>query len=171
MTMYSQVWGIRMGTQPAAALAMKTNGSSGLSARGIDGQSTGSVQDDLPSPIPNIVDGDVLDDSNLAQVVPTLLFDGIKNLTFKNSNLLNVQLDPDAGHVVDDCLWIEKDFCSNNHPEMVEWGLPQCDDNCKHKQADGLYHDFTTARHIGGNPVADTTLIIDEAVQLPKAGE
>jgi hypothetical protein len=163
-----------MGTQPVQPVTVQGDFSNGISARKVNGTEIAApagLDPEMPSPIPNIVDGDVLDDSNLSQVVPTLLFDGIKNLTFNNCNLLNVQLDPDAGHVVDDCLWIEKDFCSNNHPQMIEWGLPECDDNCKHKQADGLYHDFTTARHIGGNPVADTTLIIDDAMPVKKVGE
>jgi hypothetical protein len=120
--------------------------------------------DDAPMPM-ELNDGDVIDDSNFCQPVPTLMFTEYQNLTFRLCNLLNVQLDPACGHIVDDCLWIEKEFCSHLHPELVEKGLPECDENCRHRNGD-KYHDITTGRHIGCAVEMDTTEIPDED-QIP----
>jgi len=141
-----------------------------MTARIIDDQSA-LGPDDSPMPM-ELNDGDTIDDSNFCQPVPTLMFTEYQNLTFTRGNLLNVQLDPACGHVVDDCLWIEKSFCSHLHPELVANGLPECDTNCQHQSAidPTRYHDIVTGRHIGCAVDMDMTEIPEED-QLPKAGE
>ena len=162
MSFYSRVLGISMGSQDP--------NNPGLRARIINGQEY-LGPDDAPQSI-TLQDGDIIDDTNCAQIVPTTLPLNYKGLTFTNCNLLNVRLDPAAGHKIDDCLWIEKSYCSWLHPEMVAAGLPQCDANCQHQSTTDptRYHDIVTGRHIGCSPDMDTTQIPDDDQTPIQAG-
>lgn len=71
--------------------------------------------------------GDVIEDTNIAQNQVRTLFSQFTNLTFIQCNLVNVRLNP--SHTVIDCLRIEKEYCSHINPDME---LPHCGVNCNH---------------------------------------
>jgi hypothetical protein len=80
---------------------------------------------------PQFEDGQVVEGWNLTQLNPhTKIGEGVKGLTFKNCNLLNCDVPKDAKVI--DCLTVQKDFCSHNHPDWVEKGIEACGEDCKH---------------------------------------
>lgn len=80
-------------------------------------------------PLPAAQDGDVFEKCNFAQLAPhTPIFAGVRNLTFRDCNLMNCDLPPDAK--VECCLsGAHISFCSHLHPEFP---LEPCADNCEH---------------------------------------
>jgi len=81
--------------------------------------------------LPKAETGQVFEMLNFMQAVPnTEIFQGVEGLVFKKCNLVNCKLPEDAK--VEDCLHIQKSFCSHVHPKWVEKGLPECSDNCEH---------------------------------------
>jgi hypothetical protein len=68
---------------------------------------------------------------NLTQILPhTPIGEGVTGLRFVSCNLLNCDVPEDA--TVEDCLTVQKSFCSHLHPEWVAKGLPQCEEDCEH---------------------------------------
>jgi len=75
-----------------------------------------------------VSDGDTIEDCNLMQLTTnTSICAGITGLTFQGCNLLNCSVPGDA--VVENCLIINKSFCSHLHPD---WDLTPCIENCSH---------------------------------------
>lgn len=75
-----------------------------------------------------VLDGDTVENCNLSQPHPnTFVCVGISNLTFIGCNLVNCSVPIDA--IVEDCLTIQKSFCSHLYPH---WDLLICVENCEH---------------------------------------
>lgn len=83
-------------------------------------------------------DGDVVEDSNLSQLLPhTLVTD--KAVTFRRCNCTNVS----APHATfEDCNTAQIDFCTNANPSWIEMGLAACGPDCRHKRSNGEYLDL-----------------------------
>jgi len=80
---------------------------------------------------PQFEPGQTVEGWNLTQLLPhTAIGVGVSGLTFVNCNLLNC--DVPAAAVVEDCLTVQKSFCSHLHPEWIERGLPECSEDCEH---------------------------------------
>lgn len=82
--------------------------------------------------LPTIKDGQTLEMFNFTQAIPhTEIFAGINGLIFRKCNLVNCVLPKDAKK--EDCLHIQKEFCSNLHPRWVAKGIDECPSkNCAH---------------------------------------
>jgi len=81
--------------------------------------------------LPSVTNNHVFDGCNFSQAEPnTIIFAGVSGLTFRRCNLSNCQLPADA--IIEDCLRIQKSFCSHIHPRWVDKGLPECDEDCSH---------------------------------------
>jgi len=75
-----------------------------------------------------VSDGDIIENCNLVQPNSnTSICSGISNLTFIGCNLVNCLIPVDA--IAEDCLIIQKSFCSHLH---LEWDLTLCVENCLH---------------------------------------
>ena len=84
--------------------------------------------------LPTVKDGHTFEMCNFTQAVPnTEIFKGVTSLTFKKCNLVNCKIPADAVKI--NSLNIQKEFCSNEHPDWIEKGLPDCgSETCKHYQ-------------------------------------
>lgn len=79
--------------------------------------------------LPIVKAGDTLIEHNfMQQFVYTEIFKGVEDLTFVSCNLLNCKVPKSA--VVKDCLTVQKNMCSNLHPEW-DWETP-CGVVCTH---------------------------------------
>lgn len=81
----------------------------------------------------HIKDGDVIEGGNYSQHTPdTEILKGIKDLTIRGGNFINVQKQPtwriEGGN------WAQIERCSHLHPELIEKGLKECAKDCKHRQ-------------------------------------
>lgn len=75
--------------------------------------------------------GTVFKRENFCQVMPgTEIFKGVTGLTFDNCNLINCKVPADA--IVKECNTSQISFCSHQHPEFVNKGLPVCVTECSH---------------------------------------
>jgi hypothetical protein len=73
----------------------------------------------------------VIETCNFCQLVPhTAIYAGESSLTFRNCNLTNCDVPGDS--VIDRCLRVQVEFCSNLHPKWIEKGLATCTENCAH---------------------------------------
>jgi len=80
---------------------------------------------------PPCQDGDEFVSCNLSQYVPASdIFAGRTGMTFRRCNLVNVLI-PD-GCTVESCNTTQVSRCSWLHPEWVERGLPECQEDCSH---------------------------------------
>lgn len=75
----------------------------------------------------SVSNGDTVENCNLMQLANTPVCEGITGLTFINCNLVNCSVPGDA--VIENCLTIQKSFCSHLHPD---WSLTPCIENCSH---------------------------------------
>lgn len=77
----------------------------------------------------NAENGDTFIGCNFTQELPnTEILPKKKNLIFQGCNLLNCIVD--ASSTIEDCLHIQKSFCSHLNPNWSN--LPQCPENCSH---------------------------------------
>lgn len=76
--------------------------------------------------------GDVFEHCNFSRSVPhTVILTGITGLTFTQCNLVNCDVPGDA--VIDGGLHIHKELCAHLHPNRVDAGeIDAEDDNCSH---------------------------------------
>jgi hypothetical protein len=76
-------------------------------------------------------DGTAFEGCNFFQCVPgTKILEGVSGLVFRDCNLINCSVPKDA--IVDGCNVSQVSFCSHLHPEYVQAGLPECQENCAH---------------------------------------
>lgn len=77
----------------------------------------------------------VIDGVNLSQVLPnTLIFKKAKKIIIrKNNNLMNCKF-PEGCEIITEgsANRAQVDFCSHNHPKLIEKGLSVCGGNCRH---------------------------------------
>lgn len=70
-------------------------------------------------------------ESNFCQLEPnTPIFTGISGLTFVRCNLTNCTIPADA--ITESCLRVQMSFCTNLRPDLMDYGLPECDVECAH---------------------------------------
>ncbi len=82
----------------------------------------------LPEPVNGVVEG-----HNFTQgVVDTEIYTGQTGLTFRNCNLTNCKIPPDA--IVEGSKYPRKvSYCSHNHPSWLEKSyIAECSTNCSH---------------------------------------
>jgi len=81
---------------------------------------------------PDIPDNSIIDGGNYTQSVPhTKIYEGITGLIFRNCNLVNCDVPPDA--IVENCNTKQVGFCSHLHPKMLEHGyISKCSISCQH---------------------------------------
>jgi len=97
----------------------------------------------------NVSNGDTVESCNLTQLNPnTAICAGYSGLTFIRCNLLNCVVP--SGSIVEDCLTIQKSFCSHLGPDMVDFaGLSGCADDCSHVvDSDEIWIDGVLAEKI-----------------------
>jgi hypothetical protein len=82
------------------------------------------------NPLPTVNNGHVFERLNFCRAVPhTPIFAGKTGLVFRGCNLVNCDVPADA--VLEDCLHVHYEFCSNHHPEWAG-KLTPCVANCPH---------------------------------------
>ena len=80
---------------------------------------------------PPFQDGDVVHSCNCIQALPgTEICVGVPNVTVLGGNFVNCIAPPtwdkQGGN------WGQMSFCSHLHPNRVEHGLPECEEECEH---------------------------------------
>ena len=98
---------------------------------------------------PTPKDGDVFIRCNLHRMMPhTAIFVGVRGLRFRDCNLCNCDIPPDAviegsglmGHV---------SYCSHEHEKWIMKGLPVCGESCAHLvDTDKIIMDGIVVDHI-----------------------
>lgn len=82
-------------------------------------------------PIPSVENGHIFKGDNFLQLLPhTPILVGVTGLKFTNCNLTNCDIPPDA--VTEGCQPRHILWCSNLHPNWIEYGLTPCTENCSH---------------------------------------
>ncbi|HUX15701.1 MAG TPA: hypothetical protein VMW52_04460 [Phycisphaerae bacterium] len=119
---------------------------------------------------PPFADGDTITCANLAQVLPdTPVCEGVRGLTFRGCNLVNVLIRP--GWTVENCNTARIDFCSHEMPHLIRRGLPECPVDCRHRQADDIRElppDMIEAE-IGRGRLAPAALAVAATVDVTNA--
>ena len=81
---------------------------------------------------PPFLDGDVVEGGNCSQLIPdTEICSAITDLTINGGNFVNCK--PQPGWVINGGNWCQKSFCSHEHPELIAKGLPECAEDCVHR--------------------------------------
>jgi len=81
--------------------------------------------------LPQVENGHVFEFTNFSQKFPhTPIFTGVTGLVFRNCNLVNCDIPPDA--TVESCNRCQVEFCTNVWPRLVAKGFPACAENCAH---------------------------------------
>ena len=78
----------------------------------------------------DIKDGAIIVGGNFTQLVPNTEIMKLLNLTINGGNFTNVKKQP--GWVVNGGNWAQIDRCSHNWPKYVEFGLAECEIECRH---------------------------------------
>jgi len=78
---------------------------------------------------PILADGDVIEHSNLCQLLPHTALTGLRDraITLRRCNLINVQLGP--VWILENCNVTQIEFCAHLHSEM---GLTPEPEDCQH---------------------------------------
>lgn len=86
-------------------------------------------------PLPQVENGTTIEGWNLCQKLPhTKIFEGVTGLTFRNCNLINCDVPPDA--VIEFCNRTQMEYCGHANPKLVERGiLEACPTVCGHVTA------------------------------------
>jgi len=83
-------------------------------------------------PSNEIPDNAIIYGGNFSQHTPNTAIMVGKPLTIRGGNWLNVFIDPawkvESGFLVG----VNKSFCTNLHPELIEYGLKPCLEQCTH---------------------------------------
>ena len=82
--------------------------------------------------LPEVEPGHVFEGDNFTRLnANTKIFVGITGLVFRRCNLTNCIVPADA--TIEECLVVQKEFCSNLHPTWVAKGLTECSgEHCSH---------------------------------------
>jgi len=90
---------------------------------------------------PKCTDGDTFFRVNLTQAEPgTEICKGVKGLTFERCNLRNCVVPPDADVI--QCNKVQKPFCTNARPDLVDKVKTPCAENCEHRSAEQEWVDI-----------------------------
>jgi len=85
------------------------------------------------NPNPECENGDTFDNFNMTQLFPhTPVCSGKTGLILGNGNQLNCDFPGDTQGTRP----LHKSFCSHEHPEWIERGLPECPEDCEHELVD-----------------------------------
>jgi len=77
-----------------------------------------------------IPDNSTIISGNFVQLFPETPIMVGKKLTILSGNFVNVKKDENWD--VQGGNWAQIEFCSNDRPDLVKRGLPECDENCEH---------------------------------------
>lgn len=81
--------------------------------------------------LPAVPSDKTFKECNFYQLQPnTEIFAGETGLTFIRCNLVNCQIPGDAIKV--SCLHIQRSFCTNLRPDLIDKGLAACATECSH---------------------------------------
>ena len=84
---------------------------------------------------PDLADGDVVECCNLFQAKPhTVLTSATgKHVTFRDCNLVNIEVD--GAWAIEGCNTAQVEFCTNERPDLINYGLKKCAVDCAHRSA------------------------------------
>jgi len=84
---------------------------------------------------PSFQDGDTVEDGNYCQLQPnTEICKNIKNIIINGGNFVNVK--PQSAWTINGGNWVQKEFCTHQHPNFINRGLTPCAENCSHRQGE-----------------------------------
>ena len=82
-------------------------------------------------PVGFVHDGDTISDGNFCQALPdTPILAKIKSLTILDGNFVNVRRQPTW--TVKGGNWAQISWCSHLHPELMDFRLRSCIEDCEH---------------------------------------
>ena len=81
---------------------------------------------------PPLKNGDVVEGGNFSQLVPhTEICKGVTKITINGGNFVNCK--PQDDWIINGGNWCQKEYCTNELPELIERGLTPCAVDCKHR--------------------------------------